>query len=61
MAMLFLLQLTHTASCVCVICKINNIVKKVDFSNSGDNWIEFGSFDGGDDGEFIGGGFVAIS
>ena len=51
--MLFILQLSHTASsCLLVVyvrCKINNIAKVGSSANNGPREMEFGLLDGGKD------------
>ena len=56
----FILQQTHTARNV-VSWRINNIVKWANSANNGAREMEFGSHDGGEDGEHNGAGFVEIS
>ena len=43
---------------MCVSCKIDNIAELGKFSDDVDRKIEFGSFDGREDGEYSGVGFV---
>ena len=58
--MLFILQLAHTTCSLCVSWKLSNIAKYANFSNNDVSEMEFGSFDGRDDGEYNGVGLVQM-